>query len=361
MKVFATGIGQIDNVGDTVLRRGFLDALRPLGDLQVFVGTRETTYTSGLGLADTDVLFTSAEQWRREVSRTALCEPTVYAFNAGEMELRRRYAMHYVRLAPLLLASRLRGGHSVHVGVGVRQDSVWKYPVALTLRLADLVSWRDPMSRAMMGIGRVAPDWAFALGASDDVLAAGSEPAERPVLAVSVRYDVPRPDATWVRSVRALADSLGLQVVTVTQIERDSPLAEELATELGGEALLWEGKDHKSHEARLRAVYRRSRFVLSDRLHAHVIALTEGALPLVLADSDEAKAARSLAAASIAGVTVGTRLDDPIALERTALDVLSRRDPIMRHVVDARATLRDLSGDLLALTSRATTSRATTS
>jgi hypothetical protein len=348
MKVFASAMGQVDNVGDTVLRRAFLNAIRPAGELQVFVGSRDDSYLSGLGLAPGDVLFRRSDEWRREISRTTWREPMLYAFNAGEMELQRSYAVHYLRLAPLLLASKLRGGHAVHAGLGIRTSTAWRHPIAATLRLCDVVSWRDPYSRTSMGLGTVAPDWAFALGSPDAYLR--TDAADRPLLAVSVRYNGERPDDTWVRTVRDLATALGLRIVTVAQILRDGPLAEELAVELGGEAHTWDGWNHAAQEAKLRAIYRRSALVITDRLHAAVIALTEGALPLGLADSPTAKVTRTLGAAGIHGAGIDRRLPDAAVLHRTAHDVLARREPILRHVIDARATLAALTRDIRNIT-----------
>jgi hypothetical protein len=356
MKIFASVLGQVDNVGDTVLRRAFLEALRPAGELQLFIGERDDSYLGALGLADTDRVFRSSATWRREISRTSLREASVYAFNAGEIEVRRSYAEQYLRLAPLLLASRLRGGHAVHAGFGIRRRSGWRVPIGMTLRLCDIVSWRDSESRAAMGVGRVAPDWAFAAGSSDDALTVGWNEEDRTLLAVSVRYNGDRPDATWTRSVRRLADQRGLGIVTVAQILRDGPLAEELAAELGGTAIVWDGPDHAAQEQKLRSTYRRTRLLVTNRLHAAVMGLTEGALPLALARSASGgnrvtdKVTRSLAAAGITGVSVDAGLADAAVLDCIACDVLGRRDPILHHVVDARASLRRLTDDIRKLT-----------
>ncbi|MDJ0338182.1 polysaccharide pyruvyl transferase family protein [Cryobacterium sp. PH31-O1] len=348
MRIFASAMGQIDNVGDTVLRRAFLDALRGAGELQVFVGARSDAYLSGLGLHNQDRVYRTSAEWRREISRSTLREASVYAFNAGEMELQRAYALRYLRLAPHLALNRLRGGHAVHAGFGVRQKTGWRIPVAATLRLCDLVAWRDAYSLGAMGLGRIAPDWAFATGATDAHLLASTP--DRPLLAVSVRYNGRRPDEAWLRALRNLADTLGLEIVAVSQIERDGPLAEELAASLGGTALVWDGPDHAEQEVKLRAVYQRSLLVVTDRLHAAVIGLTEGALPLVIADAGPSKAARTLDAVGIKGATIGWSLPDSTAMERRARDVISRREPILRHVVEARASLRELSSSIRKLT-----------
>jgi polysaccharide pyruvyl transferase WcaK-like protein len=225
----------------------------------------------------------------------------------------------------------------------------------MTLRLADIVSWRDTASRAAMRIGRVAPDWAFAVGSPDSAL--GQDASGRRRLAVSIRYNGQQPDADWIRNLRALARTLDLSVVVVAQILRDGPLAEQLAEELGGEALVWDGPDHATQEEKLRSVYRESLLVVTNRLHAAVMALTEGAVPLALGDPSARdrrvpdKVTRTLAAVGIAGVTVDRHLADSAELERTARDALRRRDQILNRVVDARSTLRRLAADIRGLTS----------
>ena len=83
MQVYASAVGQYDNLGDTVLRRGFLDGLRRVGPLNVFVGKRDADYLSALGLGEADTLvggvgacpacdapqrFALGQRWRERTS-----------------------------------------------------------------------------------------------------------------------------------------------------------------------------------------------------------------------------------------------------------------------------------------------------
>jgi hypothetical protein len=354
VQVFASAVGQYDNVGDTVLRRGFLDALRKVGPLHVYVGSRDEDHLSGLGLHPDDSLYRTSPEWRARLSKGLTAERSLYAFDTGETEVRRSFAMRYLRLAPLLVASRLRGGASAHVGVGVRESSPWRMPIAAVLRLCSVVTWRDDVSRRVMGLGRLSPDWAFALGSPDELLLASPADPARRHLAVAVRASLShaareRPSAEWVETVRRMAAELDLEPVFIAQIERDGPLAEELAFELGAEAIVWHSPNHAEHEARIREVYRSSRIVLSDRLHALVIAATEGAVPIGLADSDDDKVVRTLAGAGITGTCVDRNLgdaDDAIAIARAAVD---RAPEIMAQVVEARCTIAGLTDELVAI------------
>ncbi|WP_394554204.1 hypothetical protein ACDF64_06470 [Agromyces sp. MMS24-JH15] len=355
--VYASAVGQYDNVGDTVLRRGFLDALRRVGPLHVYVGGRDDDHLSGLGLHEADRLYRTRPEWRSRVSRALTTERSLYAFDTGETEVQRAFAMRYLRLAPLLLASRLRGGASAHLGVGVRESTAWRVPISAVLRLCSVVTWRDDVSRRMMGVGGVSPDWAFALGAPDGVLASAADDPGRDRLAIGVRASLEhaerdRPDQRWLDAVAGLADRLGLEPVLVAQIERDGPLAQELAGALGVEAVVWEGPNHAKQEARLRGTYRRSKAVLSDRLHGLVIAATEGAVPLVLASDGSDKATRTLAGAGIADTAVDRTLADPAAAAATAARALDRHAEIMDRVILARRDIDDLTRTLVALAGR---------
>jgi len=347
MEVFVSAVGQHDNIGDTVLRRAYLDVVRPLGRLHVFVGDKPDGYVGGLRLAPGDVVHREPTSWRTAV-RDGLLGGAFYGFDSGETEVRRPYARRYARLAPLLAVNRARGGTAVQVGTGVRESQPWRVPISAVLRLCDVVAWRDAYSRDLMGVGTVAPDWGFALGPDVATLRAGTD---RPLLAVAVRQgtgDVRRepPDAAWAGRVRALADGLGLTPVVVTQVGRDGPTGDRLAHDLGAEHVAWTDDDHATQEDRLRDVYRRCAYVLSDRLHVVVVAATEGAVPVGLTaptapGAAPDKVARTLAAAGISG----TSLPRDVADVDEALATLAgtSRDGVVDAVLGARARLDALA------------------
>ena len=68
MRVFVDVRGQTENLGDSVLRRAWLDALRPIGELNALVGD-DPEYASGLGLTGSDRVFTQWRPWFREALR----------------------------------------------------------------------------------------------------------------------------------------------------------------------------------------------------------------------------------------------------------------------------------------------------
>lgn len=345
MKVFASAVGQHDNLGDTVLRRAFLAAVRRAGQLHVYTGRHGEDQTSALGLHPDDVQVRTSAQWRAELGRTMGRTPALYAFDTGETELERAFAMRYLRLAPLLVANRLRGGRAAHVGVGVRRPTAWRHPISAVLRLCDEVTWRDEASHHWMRVGRVAPDWAFHLGASEAELRSDHP---RDVMAVAVRASLPHdprpePGAAWAATAASAARDHGLRPVFAAQIGRDGDLARRLADAVGAEALTWESPHHASFEVRLRALYRRSAVVLSDRLHGLVIAATEGASPLALSTGELDKSARTLAAVGLRDSSTPHALPDPAAAAAAVGAAVARRPAVVDAVVRARTSLDSLS------------------
>ncbi|PWD51939.1 hypothetical protein C8046_16085 [Serinibacter arcticus] len=353
MSVWVSVPGQVDNVGDTVLRRGLLEALRPLGTLHVFVGDHDDAYCTGLRLRPEDVVHRSVPAWRRDVARAVLSGRATYAYNAGEMIVDRRYVASYARFAPLLAAGRLRGGRAVHTGFGIRASNPrWNWALRAALAPVDVVTWRDPVSAETIRRGRVTPDWAFREGASTAELEGFAAQTRRPALGIALRYDRPAPTPAWVRAVGEHAEAAGYEVVVLAQIARDSPRAQELADALDGVAVTWDGPEHLPQEERLREAYRRCDVVISDRLHALVIAATEGALPLALADAPGDKTVRTLAAVGLGEHAVDRRGSEDVAVLGTAVTAASAaRAGTMARVVEARRRLDDLAQQLLTLRS----------
>ncbi|NUU16868.1 hypothetical protein HP550_06340 [Cellulomonas humilata] len=342
--VLVSARGQADNLGDSVLRRGLLDALRPLGRLVVNVDGLPDGYVGALGLQAQDLLVRDRREWARR-SAAGAWGGAVYGFNAGETYATPGYAGHLLKTAPLVALSRLRGGAGLHVGLGLRAPHpLWGRVLNLGLLPVSVVAWRDADSRAWVGRGSVAPDWGYAFGTQD--LTAALTGADRPVLAVSLRGDRPAPGPVWTDTVRALAADRSLDVVVVPQVGRDLPRARDLAADLGGELVAWDGIDHAAAEKVVRDVYRRASFVVSDRLHALVLGHTEGALPVGLAPGSAGKLERSLATVGATGVAFSSQdVDVPAALARVdALD--ARRPELIDAVRRARDSLDGLRGRL---------------
>lgn len=297
--IYVLCTGQEDNIGDVVLRRAFLDELREIGRLGIYLGPASAEFIDALALGPDDRVFDSKKDWRAAAWRSARAQRTWIVDKPGEIVLNRRLLAAQVRLWPLMVLARLRGGRVIRSGLGFRTDTRWKQRLyAQTLRASDMLVWRDTESRQVAGHGRVAPDWGF----WEDCTAS---PHERDSLILSYRSDRPMPSEDALEAVRRFADREGLRLVVATQVQRDSSRTLEIAAVIGADVADWPlGVSHRDQEQRLRELYGRARLVLSDRLHVLIVGYTEGALPLCLVEWDEDKINRHFAPVGMADVSV---------------------------------------------------------
>ncbi len=338
--VFAWLTGQDDNLGDSALRRGYADALRTRGDLVAYVADASPAYVSGLGLGLADRVSTSLGAWLTEALAAARRGPATLAINAGEFTFSGRYTLQMLRILPALWRFRRRGGAVVWLGAAVpgpRRGRTWLF--RRLFRAADLVRWRDARTSEVFAPAPAMPDWALALEPAGDA-------GERGALGVSLRFDRPYPSEAWLRAVRELAARLGLEVVAVAQVARDTDYARRLAADLGGRAVPFGEETHAEQEAVLRREYAAMRLILSDRLHALLIALSEGAVPLGLVEAATDKLARHFDALGMPWATASAperiarlaALDD-VALVELARDAADRLGDARRELDAVRSLL----------------------
>lgn len=345
--LFVDVTGQMDNIGDSLLRRGMLDSVRqPEIQMHIHVGGSTDGYISGLSVHESDILYRTRTEWIDALKVDRGRGETSFLANAGET-MRLRGPRHLgPRLHVGLLAARRRGGALLHTGVGIRDLASSPRIARLNvLRFFDLVTWRDASSRDYAGIGGVQPDWGFATGANE-VLST----TPRDTLAVSVRGDRDPASGEWVATVRAVADALGCRIVTFSQVTRDSSEAEALAERLGAaDCVLWPSNAHDEQEERIRALFRRSVGVVSDRVHALIVGATEGAYPLGLPPVPNEKSQRTLNivrfphhlptiddAAKLISHTTPAELNREVAdaVAAARRDLTSRAHQIVQEVLD---------------------------
>ncbi|RFA08332.1 hypothetical protein B7R54_03150 [Subtercola boreus] len=343
-RVFVSGVGQYDNIGDTVLRRGLIDAVRPGVDLHVLVADLTADYQSGLQLAETDTVYTSVSAWHRAMMTSALRRRTWVLHSAGEAIADLHSAPERALLFTEALLLRPRGGGAMQTGVGIRKPvGKYKLPLLASLRPAKLVTWRDQWSQSVAGFGSVTPDWGYAEGAAIETF---RDTPDRPLLSITLRGDRAHPSDSWIANVKSLAEREGLRLTVVTQVQSDTARSETLAEELGADLLTWETDNHFGQETLVREAYARSRAVISDRVHALIIGLTEGAVPLAYAADVPEKAARTLETAGITGVAFSERNASTPTSVDDLVGVLHRDTEMREHLRSARERLGDLTSTL---------------
>lgn len=188
-------------------------------------------------------------------------------------------ARREMMLTPIIARVRRRGGRVVRLGVAA--GSEWQFSsrfaegiLRSTIARTDVLAWREPFSQKLFGAGDLIPDLGF--GVSGEGLSAA--PMERSKLVLTMRFDRPYPPPAWLRAVRSVATRCDLQIVVPSQVRRDDPRSERLASDLGADWLPWPNeRDHWVHERYLRELYQDTALMVSDRLHALILAATEGA------------------------------------------------------------------------------------
>lgn len=343
MYVWVTG--QDDNLGDSLLRRGYVDALAPIGELSVWVRGASPDFVTGLGLRKEGEVARSFAAWTFDAFRSTLRSRTIIALNAGEMVVSGRGAAKLALLTVLILCARIRGGGGVWVGAGVpktgRKALLAVYRAAA--KACAFVSWRDAESVDLLGVGTVTPDWAFGLGDLENL----DQGEPRDVLGVVLRGDRPAPSEEWWDWIDAQADSLGLRPTMIVQVSTDTKLAASVAARRGYDVFDWpRGRNHSDHESEVRALYRRCALVVGDRLHGLVVAATEGAVPLGWVTSSRGKIRRHFDAAgiTIAGEAEGAPASSLRVLDPSTLE--AARTSVWSDVERARTTITNASIDM---------------
>ncbi|ADG73642.1 conserved hypothetical protein [Cellulomonas flavigena DSM 20109] len=356
--VFAVARGQYENVGDVLLRRPLLRWARESGArLHVYVGHSPAGYDEGLALERGDVTYRSFARWYAALVRSAWARRASSVFKPGEIQLTLVGTKEHLVMLPAVALVRARGGAVLRIGTGAR--SFARLPALLvrpSVRLTTMTRWRDEATAAYLGGGPAMPDLGFAEGADDATLrAARDDAAARDVLVVSFRADAevaprPYPTPAVLDAIRRYAAQEGLQTWVVTQVSVDDERTHRVAADLGAHVLGWaHATGHDVQEARLRALYRRARVVLSDRLHVVVAGLTEGAAPVSLQLDGSDKAARHLSGIGVPDVTVdASGLDADTVLARVTA-AAQHRTTAIDALLAARAELADVRRDVVRL------------
>ncbi|MFA5607437.1 MAG: polysaccharide pyruvyl transferase family protein [Leucobacter sp.] len=330
--LFVAVHGQDDNVGDPALRRAMIQDLGRDLQRHVLVGAASPAYLKALALRDDDLIYTKRKDWQKAALRKASLGRASYASNSGEMQLHaRRHRINRADLA-LIRLIRLRGrGATLFTGVGIRNPEDKPSPTLRAIAsLSDMAVWRDQPSRDFCGAGEVGPDWAFGLYNDDQACE-----TERDSIVLSMRGDNSIPSDKWMRVVRTLATQSSCQLLTATQVGRDHLRNQEIAKELNAKDTPWLGDDHLYEEARLRSIYRRSRIVISDRLHVLILAAIEGATPIYLPTDPSCKIPRTLAPVGLDQFATDPAIQDSETAVESILSLAGKQATLMRNIKDA--------------------------
>ena len=287
--VFFSIAAQADNLGDIEIRRIALDWLRNGNDsdLRIFVGDMPPAYIDAFGLSRSARLYDRSFTYQLELIKQVMRRRAHLVFAPGPRHLGRRkgakagiYLMSVLKAAINLTNAavvRISGGKVIVIGRALRGTD----PVLLMFeRILVIISSdyrvRDTASSSVLGrpVSKI-PDVAFDDVRSDEL------GTDRTFFVMSFRGDHPASLEILKQAVDE-ARRLLLEPVLLTQVRSDNDQHQRIATALGCKFYPWTDESHGDQLLVVNDVYSRARVVLSDRLHALIFGIRQGAVPIAL-------------------------------------------------------------------------------
>jgi len=328
---------QSDNLGDIIIRRAMAQWVREAGfdQVSVLVGSMPSTYVDACELDEAWQRYSSNWTLWAHTLRSALRERVIVIYAPGPYQIGhgwRGYIQALRNWAVAAFARRTGGGtavvgraYSIREGLAARLERKW---ISRSL----FVTTRDFASAEALGTGAVcAPDLGFAHVVPPRARRSG----DKGNVAVSLRSDVPANGPLATRIATA-ARAAGLNVVFYTQVARDNELHRSAARGSQAKADLWEaGTPHATRLEHLASEYASCDLMISDRLHACILAAAAGARVIGVGHSHPSKVSRTFE--PLGGVTT---VDGNVSV-----DILLRaiheaqRDDVNEVVTSARRLL----------------------
>lgn len=308
--VFYSLSAQADNLGDIEIRRQVLTWLRESGQRVVlFVGPMPAAYLDGFGDLSDFEKHTASHTFELRLLGEALrgrativLAPGPQVFGTTTLAVR-----SLINVVNVMLA-KSRKGRALAVGRSLRgRPSLGRSLDRLLIRQFDLYTVRDDASSDAIGIDLPKyPDLAFAT--SDTRPSEGA----RDLLALSFRSDREVPRDLLARLVGA-ARSVDLEPIFVSQVRRDDAQHERLSEALGVKADLWGDRSHLEQEEAVRGIYRRSAYVVSNRLHGLILGMQCGALPVGYSEAGYDKISSTLGSVVSGEAWPSAAMSDPLS------------------------------------------------
>ncbi|WP_143545252.1 polysaccharide pyruvyl transferase family protein [Rhodococcus sp. 15-649-2-2] len=337
-KVYYWCTGQDDNIGDVVLRRRLLQELVGSSSATgsgfcIYVGSASQSFIEGLAIPREATIYTAKYRWYLSLLKQAILRrPPVLIFNPGEVQRNRNTILAYALLMLPAVAVRLRGGAVLRTGIAVDHRGagfiakVATAVVRFTSLLVSEATWRDSASSSEFKTGSLVPDWAI------DVPSLLPIGGKRDVIAVTFRSDRPEAfDANAVSQIRRLAELRKANVTVFCQVRRDRTAMERLSKKEGWNFIDWPPNlSHNRQEQIVRELFSKSVFVCSNRIHALIIGLTEGAQAICISSETELKVRTHLEHFGLAIVLDANAFTDYNELESRVREFAAQSGQLVR-------------------------------
>lgn len=333
---FASGAGQEDNLGDSILRSEMLSALRSRGSLHVLVKGLPDAYISGLQLQPEDTIYQSAIAWRLKALTSALKNRTVLAPYSGEFWPSKKNDTVLLLDSWIGKSCNRHGGGMLLSGFSLKNpnDRVSRL-LKRALKASKWLFWRDIESQTITNLGSFAGDWALQKPAE------GHPSTTKSISVFSFRSDrLTADDTSIISKLAKVCNSQNLRPFFVSQATRDDAELARLAAETTGELSLMGNHNHAAYLNTVSAIYQQSLVTVSDRLHVLLFAALQGSVPVLYERPGASnKIQRTLESANIPFLRISPA---QITLERFNEVLAESREaqkPLLASLEEARSRL----------------------
>lgn len=279
--VFMSVSAQYDNLGDIVIRDAAVALLSGSGrKFFIYSGVMPEDYLQAFTFPEGTKLTNSKKEFASGLLRSVFSRHADLVFAPGPLVLRndaKTVLKSFARLGLTALV-RMFGGKVYALGIGWAGRNRFAEPIErLRVRISNRYICRDTASVNLLGNKvELLPDLGF--------YRFQTQPdRERRIVAISLRYDKSWPEAFMARLLDSCR-SKGLEPVFLTQVARDHTQHERLANSFDARHIGWADgvAGHRNQLTKVNEIYAQSSAVVSDRLHALVLGMNNGARPVAL-------------------------------------------------------------------------------
>lgn len=290
--LFCSVAAQHDNLGDIQIRRTILSYFSNRGyRLYVFIGSMPSEYVAAFEFSGDSILIRSKFEFIWTVLKVGRRGEGSLLFAPGPHKLVNspRGVAKAIGMLIAVIFTRLSGGESFSLGRAFRgRAHVARFSERFISRLSTAYSVRDCVSSRYLGQeAQVIPDLAFS------AVQSWAAAEDRPLVAISVRSDSCVDEEALSGLVR-MSQEANMEVIFVSQVRRDDEQHRKLAFRFGVESVVWGENTHSEQWKRVLDVYSKAYAVVSNRLHALLFGVAQGAFPVELAVDESDKISSTL-------------------------------------------------------------------
>lgn len=268
---------QEDNLGDIVIRKRLLTWLDSQDyKLCLYVGAMSESYLRAYEIPPHIPIIRSKTKVAGLAVSSSFRNRLILVFPPGPKSF--GGLKNSIRSLVLLIASyltSLSGGGAILVGGSFRANGkdYWDLHRRFINSLKLCVVRDDNSGVGGNSMVKLAPD----LGIYREP---GFNQSNRFRLSISIRNDK-KINSRLLEIMKNSGISNHLKLTLVTQVKRDDAQHKVLADSLGADLIEWSG-DHSAQMERVREAYAESVVIVSDRLHALILGMNNGAYPVIL-------------------------------------------------------------------------------